>query len=382
MATALSDALPLLNVDGTGRNNARSFRKGLLASLLLPQSGAPNPLACRPGVLVHDYDANGVKSLRVDQTATASGSVVVNPGAFGCERANQGTYVGWLETSAGVTITPPTSDASNPRYDVVYVQVQDKSAISTDATSGGIVDVVTGTPSATPTVPAVTVDGAVPIAQLYRPAGVPGQTITTANITDVRKSTGLVGTVRRLLPGDFLSDAGKVDGELRYRQAVAGLPSLVDYWDAGQSRWRGTQSFTLTATFPGTPDAGGNVQGNVSSGGTIVSVSIPDPGYPYRVQTGAYLTGISTLTGTGNSGSCNVYINVNNGPFSSCLLTSSDQPVSTVTNRRTFSLFPLGAAVFTGASTVRLKSDQFNNADNFFWLTDQRNPLTCRVDPA
>lgn len=381
MATALSDALPLLNVDGTGRNNARSFRKGLLASLLLPQSGAPNPLACRPGVLVHDYDAAGVKSLRVDQTPTASGSVTLQPGAFVCERSNQGTYVGWLETSAGVPITPPTSDSTNPRYDVVYVQVQDKSAISTDATSGPIADVVTGTPSATPTVPAVTADGAVPIFHLYRPAGVPGQTITAANITDVRKSTGLVGTVRRLLPGDFLSDAGKVDGELRYRQAVGGLPSLVDYWDAGQGLWRGTQGFTLVGNWAAA-GVSYSVSGYNVNYGTIfglgnfpISVSVPDPGWPYRVSASTSFDVVNLNAG----GTLYYYVGVNsvsNAQFSGSFghVTAPQQNIAIV---------PVGNSIYTGPSTVQLQWDVNEpNPAGVQCHADTRNNLRVRIDPA
>lgn len=383
MATALSNGLPLTGADGSsGRNNGRDIRKGLLSSLLLPDTKA-NPLAVRNGVLSHDYDSAGVKSLRVDQTGTASNQVIIQPGAFVSERAGQGPYIGWLETSAGVLLTPPGSDSTNPRWDVVFAQVLDKASISLDPSTDAIVDVVTGVPSATPQVPAVTADGAVILAQLYRPAG--NSTIPAANITDKRRSSGLVGTVRRLLPGDFLSDAGKVDGELRYRQAVGGLPSLVDYWDARQSLWRGTQSFTLTANFPGTPDAGGIVYGNTRTGETIVSLNIPDPGFPYRVQTSAYLTGIPTVPGVGPgpNGSCNVYISVNYGPFSSNLITSSEVYYNSTSQRRPFQLQPQGAAIFTGPSTVRLITDQYaGGADNFSWQTDQRNPLTCRADPA
>jgi len=301
MATALSNGLPLTGADGsTGRNNGRDIRKGLLSSLLLPDTKA-NPLAVRNGVLSHDYDSGGVKSLRVDQTGTASGQVIVQPGAFVSERAGQGPYIGWGETSAGVLFTPPGSDSTNPRIDVVYVQVLDKASISLDPSTDAIVDAQPGVPSATPVVPAVTADGAVILAQLYRPAG--STTITAANITDKRRSTGLVGTIRRLLPGDFLSDPGKVDGESRYRQAVGSLPSLLDYWDGAQGLWRGTQGFALNGIFPGTPDALNQVGGDLNGGQTYVpiTVNIPDPGWPYRVSAaGFFSTSVTSGTATMN----------------------------------------------------------------------------------
>jgi len=371
MATALSNALPVTASDGqTGRNNGRDIRKGLLSSLLLPDTKA-NPLAVRNGVLSHDYDSGGVKSLRVDQTGTASGQVIVQPGAFVSERAGQGPYIGWLETSAGVLLTPPTSDSTNPRIDVVYAQVLDKASISLDPSTDAIVDVVTGTPSATPVVPTVSADGAVILAQLYRPAG--STTITTANITDVRRSSGLVGTVRRLLPGDFLSDAGKVDGELRYRQAVGGLPSLVDYWDAGQGLWRGTQGFAMTGPFPGTPNSVFQLSGVALAGRTtLISVTIPDPGWPYRV------TAATNFAVTGYAppvNQLNAFVSINNGLFAGALLFTTAVGMCYIV--------PSGSSIYTGSSTATLNFDSGGGASGWTaWQADSRNPMMLRIEPA
>ncbi len=380
MAIALSNGLPLTGADGSsGRNNGRDIRKGLLSSLLLPDTKA-NPLAVRNGVLSHDYDSGGVKSLRVDQTGTASNQVIIQPGAFVSERAGQGPYIGWLETSAGVLFTPPTSDSTNPRIDVIYAQVLDKASISLDGSTDAIVDVVTGVPSSAPVVPAVTVDGAVVLAQLYRPAG--STVITQANITDYRRSTGLVGTVRRMLPGDRLSDPGKVDGEVRYRQAVGSVPSLLDYWDGGQGLWRGTQGFALSFAFPGTPDANHFLHfGGNGPSLDILTVNVPDPGWPYRVSASAVFLARPTLTGTGNSGSVNVYANVNNGPFCGSL-------INTVSQFADFQYFhqvyisPVGATIFTGNATVKVRADNFSNADYVECATDFRNLLTLQITPA
>ncbi len=379
MAVALSNGLPLTGADGsTGRNNGRDIRKGLLSSLLLPDTKS-NPLAVRNGVLSHDYDSGGVKSLRVDQTGTASAQVIIQPGAFVSERAGQGPYIGWGETSAGVLLTPPTSNSTNPRIDVVYAQVLDKASISLDPSTDAIVDVVIGVPSATPAAPAVTADGAVILAQLYRPAG--STTITQANITDVRRSTGLVGTIRRLLPGDFLSDPGKVDGELRYRQAVGGLPSLVDYWDAGQGVWRGTQSFALAGAWPTTTFGGiaVSVSGTqvtytgVNSAGNIpISVSIPDPGWPYRVQasTGFTLASVSVANTYLNS-----YVSVNSNLFAGSY--------SSTGNPQVLSIVPVGNAIYTGPSTARLYWDVVGSGGGSVSINiDTRNNLMIQVVPA
>lgn len=374
MATSLSNALPLTGADGiSGRNNGRDIRKGLLSSVLLPDTKA-NPLAVRNGVLPHDYDAAGVKSLRVDQTAIASNQVILQPGPFVCERTGQGPYLGWLETSAGVLITPPASDATNPRIDMVYVQVLDKASISPDPSTDPIVDVVPGVPSATPVVPVVTADGAVVLARLYRPAG--STTITQANITDVRRSSGLVGTVRRLLPGDFLSDLGKVDGELRYRQAVGSLPSLVDYWDAVRGVWRGTQGFVLTGNWPGVT-AGTTVSGTTVTwpnvyglGYAPIQVNIPDPGWPYTVAASVnfYVSGIN------GAGGLNSYVNVNSNQFAGSY-SYANTPQNVV-------IVPVGDTIFTGASTAALHWDVPINGVQVACTADTRNTMKIRIDPA
>jgi len=377
MATALSNALPVTASDGqTGRNNGRDIRKGLLSSLLLPDT-KDNPLAVRNGVLSHDYDSGGVKSLRVDQTGTASGQVIIQPGAFVSERAGQGPYIGWLETSAGVLLTPPTSDSTNPRIDVVYVQVLDKASISLDPSTDAIVDVVKGVPSATPQVPAVTADGAVILAQLYRPAG--STTITAANITDVRRSSGLVGTVRRMLPGDFLSDAGKVDGELRYRQAVGGLPSLVDYWDAGQGVWRGTQGYTLVGNWvTNTSNASLTnylVTYNpvVGQGSIPIVVNIPDPGWPYRVTA----SGLFNVIGYNGTGALDYYVLINSDAtqYAGAHGSADTTPQSCV-------IVPAGNRIYTGASTARLYWDVYQAGASVICRADTRNTLMIRVEPA
>lgn len=374
MAVALSNALPVTGADGsTGRNNGRDIRKGLLSSLLLPDTKA-NPLAVRNGVLSHDYDNAGVKSLRVDQTGTASNQVIVQPGAFVCERAGQGPYIGWLETSAGVLVTPPASDATNPRIDVVYVQVLDKASISLDPFTDPIADVVPGVASATPAVPAVTADGAVILAQLYRPAT--STTITQANITDVRRSTGLVGGVRRLLPGDTLADPGKVDFELRGRQAVGGLPSLLDYWDAAQGLWRGTQGFTLAGAWP-TSGFGITSSGNVVDWGNVyglgytpIVVNIPDPGWPYRVAASTTFIIQSVSTGA----VLNSYVSINNGLFAGSF-SGAGAP-------QNIAIVPVGAAVYTGASTARLYWDVLGTNGSVHCQADTRNNMMIRVEPA
>jgi hypothetical protein len=142
-------------------------------------------------------------------------------------------------------------------------------------------------------VPSIPAD-AVKICEVFRRtigATPSGNVIQSGDIVDKRKSTGLHGTPRVLLPGDALADAGGYHGERRMRAGDLFVPTgiqsqgikvLYDYWDAANNTWRGTQTIKWTrptitpASFlpnPGTQ--------------TMASVTIPDPGWPYYVEAGA-----------------------------------------------------------------------------------------------
>lgn len=365
---ALTDAVPLTASDGvTGQNSGRDMRK-FIASLLLPDVKSANPLAARNGVLPHNWDANGCTSLRVQQQSTATYNVDVLAGPFVCERSGQGPYIGWSEST--VTITPTTADATNPRIDVVYAVVYDQASISSDPQHGPYVGILTGTPSATPVAPTNLPDGAISLAQINVAAN--ATTITTSAITDKRMSTALTGCVRHMLPGDSVSDPGRIDGEMRFRTAASPFPALVDYWDSAQSLWRGTQGITFTANYPGTPDSNQNVAGTISGlNNTIITLNIPDPGYPYRVTAST----LFKITSIASPTTINYYVNVNNNQFAGALATAGPGG----DNRCPIN--PIGATVFTGASTVRLKIDVLGGG-SVGWAADVRNPLTVEVIPA
>jgi len=370
MAVALTDALPLTSADGsTGRNNGRDFRKGMLASLLLPDVKSANPAAVRNGVLPHNWDSAGCTSLRVGTSAT-TGAVDILAGPCVVERSGQGPYIGWGETT--VTVTLPTSNTTNPRYDTVYAWVGDQASVPADSQHGPVVDYVSGTASATPTAVADTSmpDGAVRLADVLRPAN--STTVTAGNITDKRKSTALTGAVRYMLPGDTLSDPGRIDGELRVRKATAPWPQLVDWWDASQSVWRGTQGATFTQTYPGTPDSNSNVSATISgAGNTLITLSIPDPGFPFRLLASTLFKVTSIVSPT----TINYYVNVNNNQFAGAIGTTGAGG-----DNKCF-IVPIGSTVFTGAATVRLKVDVLGGG-NITWAADVRNPLTVQLVPA
>lgn len=364
MAVALTSAVSLMNPDGeTSADDDRTFRK-FMASLWLPDPSSANPLSARGGVLPHNFDGNGCTSLRPQAKSTASMDIEVLAGPSIVPRAGQGPYLVFGEESVFPTI--PTSDPNNPRWDVVYAWVGDQSVNgSTDPLHGPVVDVLEGTAAASPTVPTTLPDGAVALAQVY--VGTNVAQITAADVHDVRKSTSLAWANRYMLPGDSINDPGRADGELRYRTASDPFPSLTDYWDATQGRWRGTQGFVITAPFPGTPDAANHKSGTLSAARTrIITATVPDPGYAYRLGTNAYLR-------HNNGADMNYFIAVNNGPFSSQIVTVSD--VQDVV------LIPNSDVIFTGNSTVQLTADILSNGPGA-WFTDARNVMTIRVDPA
>lgn len=368
MPVALTDAVPLTATDGvTGINNGRDMRK-FLASLLLPDVKSANPLAARNGVLPHNWDAAGCTSLRVQQQATASMNVDVLAGPLVSERTGQGPYLGWSEST--VTVPIATANATNPRIDVMYAVVYDQASIPTDPAHGPVVDVLTGTAAASPTAPTNLPDGAVKLAEIRVNAN--ASTITTSNITDKRMSTALTGGVRYMLPGDTVADAGRIDGELRIRRAAAPWPQLMDYWDAAQGLWRGTMGATFTGPFPGSPDANSNVYGTISGGGnTLITLNIPDPGFPYRLiaSTAFRINAIVAPT------TINYYVNVNNNQFAGALQTAGPGG----DNR--CPIIPIGGTIYTGASVVRLKIDVLGGG-SMTWAADVRNPLTVQVVPA
>lgn len=367
MAVALTDAVPLTAADGsTGINNGRDFRK-FVSGLLLPDVKSANPLAVRNGVLPHNWDSNGCTSLRVQQQTTAAPTVSVQAGHYVCERTGQGPYVGWAETA--VTVTPAAANATNPRIDVVYAVVYDQASVSSDPAHGPVVDVVTGTPSASPSAPTVSVDGAVLLAQVTvrSAAANPSGNILASDIVDVRKSTALTGASRHLLNGDSVSDPGKIDGEIRYRMAVSPLPALTDYWDSAQSLWRGMQPLAVQGTMPGTPNGSNVVSGTLGGSTDILAITVPNPGWPYR------LMGMATFVNANSSATINYYIKAADGTLISSIRTigTNDWVV----------LVPNSNKIFTGTQVVTLHADTISGSGGG-WNVDVRNLVTIQINPA
>lgn len=143
----------------------------LLASLL---GGSPNQAVVQ-GIL-------SPLDLAVTQNGTPNMSVNIAAGAAfiaGTETTTQGVY--HLENDASVNVAIATADATNPRIDLIVAQVLD--AQYSGASSLGQIVAVTGTPAASPSVPA-TPKNSIVLARIAVAHSV--TTIVTANITDER----------------------------------------------------------------------------------------------------------------------------------------------------------------------------------------------------
>lgn len=301
---AMTEAIPLLDKDTDpgsdtfgewviGRNNAADIRSQLLTALFAPGSGE---LTVRNGWLPRNAPGGTFYSSGlVVQQATPAQSVQMYPGQCLISRAGQGVYLLTQATIETIPLDP--ADATNDRYDVIYVRMYDGGIGDAEANHGPQWCVIKGDPSATPTIPDLpAVDGVIPVVAILREAGV--DAVTDAKITDLRRSAGWPGAVRPMLPGDALTDPGLIHGERRSRATPTGLtalgapPILTDYWDAVGETWHGTESFVFDVDQVGT-----NIP--IASGASAVvgSLTIPDPGWPYKISAGGSVRVIGFAAG-------------------------------------------------------------------------------------
>jgi hypothetical protein len=284
-----------------GQNNSRDIRKILLQGLLLsPGSGG----FTRRGVLHRGWmggtsgvEPQELKVLQDDGLLNLKvnyGLFVVHRGAIGVA-VDEGPYVGGSWGQGTISITMPAAPGAQSRYDAVFARVVDRNIAADSGLAianapyidiiqgvvGGALN-IDGTPG-TAGAPPATPDGYLPLA--FIPRLTSDNTITQAEIVDVRRGTTIPGTPRVLFPWDIVklsTDLGYVQGEERYRpaDATAGYPAFVDRWDG--AAWRGTQPVQLPTTVgPASSMLG------LSAITAILTKTIPDPGFPYRAFVGA-----------------------------------------------------------------------------------------------
>jgi hypothetical protein len=206
------------------KNNARQGRS-LMAAFFESADGTPGN-GTRSGVIVttgfilaSDLLAYNVAGLNVD----------IAPGTGVAHSPGQGPMVGFLNAVKTVRCADPP--ASNPRNDIIIMRMYNLAAgdVSPDGQPCRI-EIVTGTPNAVPVDPVTTVaNGTITAIPAQAGLGTGGVAIPLARaqvstggvitLTDIRKSTGVVGGPRYTLPGDA-GDVGGRTGQLRYNPAT------------------------------------------------------------------------------------------------------------------------------------------------------------------
>ncbi|MEV8634281.1 hypothetical protein AB0395_21760 [Streptosporangium sp. NPDC051023] len=159
------------------------------ASLLVPSHGV-GALAVRGGVRPTPSNTG----LQVTQRSTPAMFVTIAAGTayIQAQSATGGAYIVHNDASVDVAVT--AAHATLARKDLVIARIYDAEVSGASNTS--TLEVVTGTPAASPTLPA-TPSGAIALAQVQVGAAV--STITNAAITDLRiYTTSLGGTIPAL----------------------------------------------------------------------------------------------------------------------------------------------------------------------------------------
>jgi len=124
----------------------------------------------------------GANSMAVTQNGTPGMSVLIATGwasIVGTTQANMGVYTVYNDAAATAAIT--TADSTNPRIDLICVTIND--AYYSGSLNNCVINVITGTPGATPSVPA-TPANSIALAKVAVAANT--TSIVNANITDLR----------------------------------------------------------------------------------------------------------------------------------------------------------------------------------------------------
>lgn len=326
-------------------NNSNNARQGRALMQSFFANNDPSPMnGTRSGVIL----TTGLTVMSDLLVQVFSGlQMSVAPGSGMVYRSGQGPYLGWLVGSS-VLVTCDTAPVSNPRNDIIVLRVYDAAVGDTVPPSGGPcqVEVITGTPAASPTDPVTPNSVGVITTGLGSGGGVAiplaRAQVSTAGVitlTDIRRSAAIPGTVRVLMPGDS-DTAGRV-GDMRWNGTGADIKDQTGAWQPiqmGSSPPRGTigntsvsgagtitttdtvQSEVITATVVSgrrykithsRSEAGGNILTNtyrVISGGTLTvagSTSIrvfndTTPG-SYRTQSRVCYW-VATFSGTATFG--------------------------------------------------------------------------------
>lgn len=251
--------------------------------------------------------------LKVTQTGGGNMTVTVAAGSAyirGTSVSNQGVY--HMYNDAAITVTVTAANGSQPRIDLVIARIQD--ADVSGATNLATIEMVNGTPAASPTPPSAPVSSIV-LANVTVPAA--ATSVLTANIADVRPyATALGGTHWYRTTAEALTSTLHADGSLYWlddtsRLMITKTGGDQQVWGVGFSDILSSlnapwTSFTPTWTNTGTDPAIGNgtITGRWLQAGKFVAYSVriaPGTTTSYGTGTGfsVGLTGLPTPVATG-----------------------------------------------------------------------------------
>lgn len=268
-----------------------SALQGRWHDMSLLGQGAATPLnATRDGVLATSTsDGINVSDLIVYPQASPNQTANIWYGAGVVTRAGQGSYM--FYNVGNVIVNFDAAHATLARIDVVYAQVLD-TVFSESATTLQF-GVVTGTPAASPTVPALPAGACLKLAEVAVPsiATRSPNKVQSGDLTDKRKSAATFDGVRYMLPGDALADVGFKMGELRDSTPIASGTGLDRWTGAAWVPMVGVNRLTWTPTIAGMTSNAGTAVGRYTREGKIITAQAS------FVPTAANL-GVGTVTCT------------------------------------------------------------------------------------
>lgn len=231
-------------------NTASIGRFHDLAGLMEGAAGTNQFTTSRPGCLAGPSDAGTQIPSCFAASAAGGLSVAYRRGSAVVERSTLvGPYT--VVVNAVGTVTLATADAVNSRIDRQDLQVFDGALGDNGGVSLTQILVTSGVAAGVPVAPAAPVNS-IPLTQVTLPANT--TTITAGMIADKRKSAGVRGAIRYLLPGDSTSDVGFMTGEMRDTTGVSSTPTQ-DRWNSTAGSWQRVNDLGPAATVYATSAA-------------------------------------------------------------------------------------------------------------------------------
>lgn len=254
MATSVNTSLPMwltgCTYDSSAGNDLRN--SGITALYFDPGITTGSTIGLRSGVI-------GGAGLLVSPGTGMN--VLVQPGSFVVANSSNALYGGYASTlSSQATLSVATADPTNPRIDLIVAVVSDTGS----SASYGAVQIITGTPAPSPSVPAAPANS-LTLGQLSVPAST--TTITSGLLTDQRQFTVPTGGVLKAAKG---SVSGYI-GQIGYDQASGSFYHNNNTSSATQLQVLPWQPVTQKLTSP--------ITISDSNEHTILSATVTTDGY-------------------------------------------------------------------------------------------------------